>query len=231
MVPAACARGLACLAFAMVSLPVRLCFSLCAALELTPLFLALRDGPPPEPCEGAPSEPRPARGLRSSQVKSSPEVPLPPQPPLDTYVVPAVPTHGTSFVPVSVLLAWRSEVVAAQTEYLHADAAHAAAVAAKKAADAAARTAAANVRVAAARRGEAGKRSKHAWSTYTGLVGDVSADALGPSGGSFSRPVGVRGGKGKAPASSRSSAEEDEVVDLAEFESGSEDEEEDAMVE
>ena len=196
-------------------------------------FLVAREGAPSEP--RPPLEPRPVRALRPARPKSSPEVIAPPPLTFETYLVglPAVPTHGTPSAPVGVLLDWRSEVVSAQTELLHADAAHAAAIAAKQAADAAAKAAGANVRVAAARRKEAVKRSKHAWSTYTGFVGDVCLDTVGSQVvlRSSGRSVVVVGGKGKARAPSRSSAEEDEVVDLAELESGSEDKEEDIMVE
>ena len=184
------------------------------------LFLVARKGVPSELREGAPSEPRPARPLRSSRPKPSPGAVPSSSPSFETYLVgiPAVPTRGTPTVPVGLLLDWRAEVVASQTEYLHADTAHTAAAAAKKSADAAAKAAGAAVRVAAARRGEAEKRCKHALLTYTGMVGEVCVDSMVV-------------GKGKARASSRSSAEEDEVVDLAELESGSEDEEADVMVE
>jgi hypothetical protein len=182
-----------------------------------------------------PLEPRPVRALQPARPKSLPEVIAPPPLTFETYLVglPSVPTHGMPSAPVGVLLDWRSEVVSAQTELLHADAAHTAATAAKQAADAAAKAAGANVRVAAARREEALKRSKHTWATYTGFVGDVCLDTVGSSvvSRSSGRSVVVVGGKGKARAPSRSSAEEDEVVDLAELESGSEDEEEDIMVE
>jgi hypothetical protein len=232
-VPAAFVFGLGCRACVMVWSPVSLHFflfvfclkSFCLLVAREGVLPAPREGVPSTSGEGAPSESRPVRPvrpLRSSRPKPSPGVLPSSSPSFETFLVgvPAVPTRGTPTVPVGLLLDWRAEVVASQTEYLHADAAHAAAVAAKKVADAAAKAAGAAIRVAAARREEAEKRCKHTLVTYTGFVGDVCVES-----------VVVGGGKGKARTSSRSSAEEDEVVDLAELESDSEDEEADIMVE
>ena len=97
-----------------------------------------------------------------------------------------------------------------QTEYLYADAVLTAANVAKEAANIAAR-------IAEAWRDEAGKRCHLAWSTYTGLVGDVCAETLAPSLGSSSAGKG----KGRAHASSRSSGGEDEIIDLEESDLGS----------
>ena len=147
---------------------------------------------------------RSTRLARSSRAKPPPAAPSS-KVSFENYLVgiPAVPVHGTTTAPVGRLLDWRSEIVAAQTEYLYADAALTAANVAREAANVAAR-------IAEARRDEAGKRCHLAWSTYTGLVGDVCAETLAPSVGSGSAGKG----KGRARASSRSSGGEDEVINL-----------------
>ena len=131
---------------------------------------------------------RSTRLARSSRAKPPPATPSS-KVSFENYLVgiPAVPVHGTTSAPVGRLLDWRSEIVAAQTEYLYADAALTAANVAKEAANVAAR-------ITEARRDEAGKRCHLAWSTYTGLVGDVCADSMGSSGGRAEK------GKGKACA-------------------------------
>ena len=163
-----------------------------------------------------PSAP-PARPVRSTRLaRSSRAKPLPAAPSskvsFENYlvVIPAVPVHGTTTAPVGRLLDWRSEIVAVQTEYLYADAALTAANVAKEAVNVAAR-------IAEARHDEAGKHCHLAWSTYTGLVGNVCAETLAPSVGSGSAGKG----KGRARASSRLSGGEDEIIDLEELDLGS----------
>ena len=145
----------------------------------------------------------PVHSARPSCAKPPPATPPSSEISFENYLVgiPGVPVHGTSSASVGLLLGWRSEIIAAQTEYLSAGAALTAAKVAEEAAKATAR-------VAGARCEEAGKRCHLAWTTYTGLVGDVCADSMGSLGGHAEK------GKGKARTSSRSLEGEAEVIDL-----------------
>ena len=176
---------------------------------------------------------RPVRGLRSARPKSPLAAPrssgsslevLPPRKPsFANFLVgiPAVPVHGSSGVPVRVLHDWRAELIAAQSEYLFAESAYGVAVATMDAADAEAtaaavraKAAASDFKVAGARFDEANKRQKLAWAQYLELVSTVCLETAGEPAGS--RSVALRrpavGDKGKARASSRASAGEDEIL-------------------
>ena len=197
-------------------------FSLSAPVDV---FLAARAALRPAAC--------PVRGLRSARPKSplaasrslesSPDFVLPSKPSFANFLIgiPAVPVHGSSDIPVRVLHDWRAELVAAQSEYLFAESAYGVAVATMDAADAEAtaaavraKAAASDFKVAGARFDEANKRQKLAWAQYLELVSTVCLETAGEPAGS--RSVALRrpavGDKGKARASSRASAGEDEIL-------------------